>query len=174
MSIWNKKKKKKIVSVLLLTVGAGSAGCVLANRLTEDLTSTVLIVEAGGSEEENEVMHIPALPGLLQNTKQDWAFRTVPQKKSCQGLKDQVKCLTPKMIQKYLYHFSITWSGLSSTTAKVIGKWDYIFLTKMEIASRIYFERTIHMTGYVLKLDIRNITYLKYRNTQKTKNIIDC
>uniref|UniRef100_K1QRS5 Glucose dehydrogenase [acceptor] n=1 Tax=Magallana gigas TaxID=29159 RepID=K1QRS5_MAGGI len=34
-------------------------------------------------------MHIPALPGLLQNTKQDWAFRTVPQKKSCQGLKDQ-------------------------------------------------------------------------------------
>uniref|UniRef100_A0A8W8J255 Glucose-methanol-choline oxidoreductase N-terminal domain-containing protein n=1 Tax=Magallana gigas TaxID=29159 RepID=A0A8W8J255_MAGGI len=72
-----------------IIVGAGSAGCVLANRLSEDLTSTVLIVEAGGSEEENEVMHIPALPGLPQNTKQDWAFRTIPQKKSCQGLKDQ-------------------------------------------------------------------------------------
>ena len=84
--------------LLLLIVGAGSAGCVLANRLSEDLTSTVLIVEAGGSEEENEVMHIPALPGLLQNTKQDWAFRTVPQKKSCQGLKDQVKFLTLKII----------------------------------------------------------------------------
>nr|XP_034331218.1 alcohol dehydrogenase [acceptor] isoform X2 [Crassostrea gigas] len=93
---YNNKSKQFVEEYVVLNgtydyiiVGAGSAGCVLANRLTEDLTSTVLIVEAGGSEEENEVMHIPALPGLLQNTKQDWAFRTVPQKKSCQGLKDQ-------------------------------------------------------------------------------------
>uniref|UniRef100_A0A8W8J5B5 Glucose-methanol-choline oxidoreductase N-terminal domain-containing protein n=1 Tax=Magallana gigas TaxID=29159 RepID=A0A8W8J5B5_MAGGI len=91
----NKSQQSVEESVVLngtydyIIVGAGSAGCVLANRLSEDLTSTVLIVEAGGSEEENEVMHIPALPGLLQNTKQDWAFRTVPQKKSCQGLNDQ-------------------------------------------------------------------------------------
>lgn len=73
-----------------MTVGAGSAGYVLANRLSEDLLSTVLIVEAGGSEEENEVMHIPALSGVLQNTKTDWAYRTVPQKKACMALKDQV------------------------------------------------------------------------------------
>lgn len=62
----------------------------LANRLSEDLLSTVLIVEAGGSEEENENMHIPALPGLLQNTKTDWAYITVPQRKACMALKDQV------------------------------------------------------------------------------------
>uniref|UniRef100_K1QLR0 Glucose dehydrogenase [acceptor] n=1 Tax=Magallana gigas TaxID=29159 RepID=K1QLR0_MAGGI len=72
-----------------IIVGAGSAGCVLANRLSEDLLSTVLIVEAGGSEEENENMHIPALPGLLLNTKTDWAYKTVPQKKACMAFKDQ-------------------------------------------------------------------------------------
>lgn len=73
-----------------LTVGAGSAGCVLANRLSEDLTSTVLIVEAGGSEDELKMMRVPVASTALQNTKQDWAFRTVPQKNSCMGLKDKV------------------------------------------------------------------------------------
>ncbi|XP_062603390.1 alcohol dehydrogenase [acceptor]-like [Saccostrea cucullata] len=72
-----------------IIVGAGSAGCVLANRLSEDLGSSVLIVEAGGSENENEIMHIPMASGGLQNTKQDWAFRTVPQKNACLGLKDK-------------------------------------------------------------------------------------
>ncbi|XP_061193560.1 L-sorbose 1-dehydrogenase-like [Saccostrea echinata] len=73
-----------------IIVGAGSAGCVLANRLTEDLRSSVLIIEAGGSENENELMHIPIAAGGLQNTKQDWAYRTVPQKNACFGLKNKI------------------------------------------------------------------------------------
>eukprot|EP00105_Crassostrea_gigas_P046509 XP_019930657.1 PREDICTED: choline dehydrogenase, mitochondrial [Crassostrea gigas] len=43
----------KLAKYSIEAVGAGSAGCVLANRLSEDLVSRVLIVEAGGSEEEN-------------------------------------------------------------------------------------------------------------------------
>ncbi|XP_061193348.1 L-sorbose 1-dehydrogenase-like [Saccostrea echinata] len=72
-----------------IIVGAGSAGCVLANRLSEDLSSSVLIIEAGGSENENEMMHIPVASGSLQNTKQDWAFRTVPQKNACFGFENK-------------------------------------------------------------------------------------
>ncbi|XP_062607233.1 glucose dehydrogenase [FAD, quinone]-like, partial [Saccostrea cucullata] len=73
-----------------IIVGAGSAGCVLANRISEDFGSSVLIVEAGGSENENEIMHIPVAAGGLQTTKQDWAFRTVPQKNAFFGLKDKI------------------------------------------------------------------------------------
>ena len=87
---------------LYVTVGAGSAGCVLANRLSEDLTSTVLIVEAGGSEDEHESMHIPYISGMLQNTKYDWGFRTIPQKKSSLSLKDQVIKIMIKIVLTYI------------------------------------------------------------------------
>ncbi|XP_075531979.1 glucose dehydrogenase [FAD, quinone]-like [Dermacentor variabilis] len=65
-------------------VGGGSAGAVLANRLTEDLTATVLLIEAGGIE--NEVSDIPLIAATMQMSPLDWAYRTEPQKTSCFGL----------------------------------------------------------------------------------------
>jgi choline dehydrogenase-like flavoprotein len=71
-------------------VGAGSAGCVLANRLSENPGSSVLILEAGGSELENVNISVPFASGTVQLSKEDWMFRTVPQKKACLAMRDKV------------------------------------------------------------------------------------
>ncbi|MGH3438321.1 MAG: GMC family oxidoreductase [Sciscionella sp.] len=60
-------------------VGAGSAGCVLANRLTEDPGTRVLLLEAGGEDTADEI-HIPAAFASLFKTKWDWNYQTVEQK----------------------------------------------------------------------------------------------
>ena len=57
-------------------VGAGSAGCVLANRLTEDPDVTVLLLEAGGPD-TNELVHLPAAFSALYRTAQDWDHSTI-------------------------------------------------------------------------------------------------
>ena len=60
-----------------IIIGAGSAGCVLANRLTEDSSCNVLLIEAGGKP--NAMIGIPGAYGSLHKTKVDWGFWTVPQ-----------------------------------------------------------------------------------------------
>jgi choline dehydrogenase len=62
-------------------VGAGSAGCVLAARLTENPATRVLLLEAGPPDEADEI-HIPAALNLLFQTQYDWDFHTVPQERA--------------------------------------------------------------------------------------------
>ena len=59
-------------------VGAGSAGCVLAARLSEDPACRVLLLEAGGRC-DSAAMRTPARYGELQDSPWDWGDRTVPQ-----------------------------------------------------------------------------------------------
>jgi choline dehydrogenase len=63
-------------------VGAGSAGCVLANRLTEDADVRVLLLEAGSKDRAWDWrIHMPsALSYPMQSTTYNWDYFTVPQR----------------------------------------------------------------------------------------------
>lgn len=72
-----------------IVVGAGSAGAVIASRLSEDPNVNILLVEAGGSELESDTFRVPLKASLAQKTKHDWAYYTVPQKHSQKGMNEQ-------------------------------------------------------------------------------------
>lgn len=63
-----------------IIVGGGTAGSILANRLSEQ--HSVLLLEAGG--EPNPLVYVPGLASHLGNRPEvDWMHRTVAQRKSC-------------------------------------------------------------------------------------------
>ncbi|XP_045535771.1 glucose dehydrogenase [FAD, quinone]-like [Papilio machaon] len=59
-----------------IVVGAGSAGCVVANRLTEVTKWSVLLIEAGGDPPIES--YIPQLDKSLRKTRYDWNYKTAP------------------------------------------------------------------------------------------------
>ena len=74
----DKKTKKSCFS------GGGSAGAVVANRLTEDPRWRVLLLEAGG--DETEISDVPSLAAYLQLGSMDWKYKTEPQPgRACLG-----------------------------------------------------------------------------------------
>ena len=72
-----------------IVIGSGSAGSVVASRLSEDTDISVLLLEAGGDYTENSLFHIPFKFFDLQKTTADWGYYTVPQNESLLGLNGQ-------------------------------------------------------------------------------------
>ena len=61
-----------------IIIGAGSAGCVLANRLSKNPAYQILLIEAGKTDKKMEI-RIPGGYGNLHRSSVDWGFSTVPQ-----------------------------------------------------------------------------------------------
>lgn len=95
-------------------VGAGSAGSVLASRLSEDLGVTVCLLESGGPD-KSVLIHAPAgFVGMVATHYNNWAFDTVPQR----HLNNRI-CYQPR---------GKTLGGSSSINAMLYvrgNRWDY-------------------------------------------------
>ncbi|OCP35967.1 choline dehydrogenase [Ensifer sp. LC163] len=62
-----------------IIIGAGSAGCVLANRLSEDPATKVLVLEYGGSDKSIFIQMPTALSIPMNGTKYNWKYMTLPE-----------------------------------------------------------------------------------------------
>jgi choline dehydrogenase len=65
-----------------IVVGAGSAGCTIAARLSANPASRVLLIEAGGADISRPALQSPVLWPSNFGTDVDWAYRTTPQSRA--------------------------------------------------------------------------------------------
>lgn len=66
-----------------IIVGAGSSGCVLANKLSKNGKWKVLLLEAGS--DDTNFSDIPGMAPYLLKSKMNWGYYSKPQTRCCQG-----------------------------------------------------------------------------------------
>ncbi|KAH6645999.1 hypothetical protein BKA67DRAFT_540992 [Truncatella angustata] len=72
------KRDDLLSSYDYVIVGAGASGLTVANRLTEDAATTVLVIEAGQLDKGEDIVTIPGLAGGAVGTQYDWNISYVP------------------------------------------------------------------------------------------------
>jgi choline dehydrogenase-like flavoprotein len=64
----------------IIIIGGGTAGLVVAHRLTEDVNTRVLVIEAGGDRKNDPRVYTPGLMSLIYGDPElDWDYTTPPQ-----------------------------------------------------------------------------------------------
>tara|TARA_B110000902_G_scaffold251197_1_gene311169 strand:+ start:237 stop:1865 length:1629 start_codon:yes stop_codon:yes gene_type:complete len=109
-----KSNKSSFMHFDYIIIGAGSAGCVLAARLSQNPNNSVCLLEAGGPDNSVLIQAPMGVAAMLPTKINNWAFKTIPQKglNARQGYQPRGKTL----------------GGSSSTNAMLYvrgNKWDY-------------------------------------------------
>lgn len=110
-------------------MGGGTAGSVLANRLTSNPNINVLLIEAGSTFGPLSIL--PIASTLLQGTNVDWSFKTIPQIYSSKGLFDRQqilprgKGLGGSSQINYMLHFDGVREDFDLWAAKAGTAWSY-------------------------------------------------
>ncbi|KAK1137823.1 hypothetical protein K0M31_002317 [Melipona bicolor] len=92
-AVTNIPSKSLLPSYDFVIVGSGSAGNVLANRLSEINDWNILLLEAGG--DGGDIYDIPVLAANLQLTSIDWQYKAESNDNYCRGLQDD-RCNWPR------------------------------------------------------------------------------
>ncbi|KOX71155.1 Glucose dehydrogenase [acceptor] [Melipona quadrifasciata] len=92
-AVTNIPSKSLLPSYDFVIVGSGSAGNVLANRLSEINDWNILLLEAGG--DGGDIYDVPVLATNLQLTSIDWQYKTESNDNYCRGLQDS-RCNWPR------------------------------------------------------------------------------
>ncbi|XP_075986085.1 glucose dehydrogenase [FAD, quinone]-like [Anticarsia gemmatalis] len=82
-----REKRQAYETYDFIVVGAGSAGCVVASRLSEVKKWKILLLEAG--PEEPDVTSVPSLAPTLGRSSIDWMYRTQPEEMTCRAQRGQ-------------------------------------------------------------------------------------
>lgn len=117
-----------------ILVGGGTAGCVLANRLTENKSNSVLLIEAGRNFGPLSILPVSAT--LMQGTNVDWSLKTINQKYSSKGLFDNQqlwprgKGLGGSSQLNYMIHFDGDERDFNLWEKKTGPLWNYQNINK--------------------------------------------
>lgn len=146
-----------------IIVGGGTAGCVLANRLTEYENVQVLLIESGGTF--GPIAMVPLLASQQQKTSVDWQLRTTSQIYSSFGFVDHVEFHAINLMLNLLKLKSIPHFSIRYNLFRAVVAWaDQANLTICSISNHM---KPILNAGNhsVLLIGIRDIFF----NQQKIK-----